>query len=299
MPNSRRTKVFFAVAVIAGLAALAPRGASAASCAGMSHDVALLSGGTVSPGSGIAGSTFTFIVTYADNAGCTPGSIEVLVEGLGPFPMGYVSGDLATGAAFRAKVALPAGRRGYSFEATSGSGTGLRTARLKKVDPAEVVVSAPSVKPTPRPPKPSPTRPVPTPVPTSVPTPAATSDPTQGPAHTARPSRPPSPGASDPAASVAPAGAPAPARPIRDDEDGPFGGSGSSGLAAPGNSTGRHDPAPLPWLVLLVSSVGAFVGLILFAVLSATLADPSAGQRLALMRGRAVGLPAASDRSQR
>jgi hypothetical protein len=293
MPNSRRTKTLFAVAVIAGLAAFAPRGASAASCAGMSHDLAL-AGGTASPGSGIAGSVFTFTVAYADNAGCAPDSIEVLIEGLGSFPMSYVSGDLATGAAFRAKVALPAGRRGYSFQATSGSGTGLRTVRLKNVDPAAVVVSAPSVKPTPRPPKPSPTRPASTPVPTPVPT----SDPTQGPVHSARPSRPPSPGASEPSGSVAPAGAPAPARPIRDDEDGPFGGSGSSGLAAPTNVP-RHDPAPLPWLVLLVSSVGAFIGLILFAGLSATLADPDAGQPLALIRGRAVGLPAARDRSRR
>jgi len=283
MPNQRRTITFFAVAAIATLTVLAPRGASAASCAGMSHENAL-SGGTVSPGSGTAGSTFTFTVTYSDNADCAPSSIDVRIEGLGPFALSYVGGNIATGATFRVKVDLPAGRLSYFFEATSGSGTGLRSTTLRKVDPAEVVVSAPSVKPTPRPtPRPTPTPGV-TPDPSATanaPTPTATA----GPGHTARPSHAPSSATPDPAASLAPAAIPLLARPIRNDND-PFGGSGGTVAASTTIVTGRSDLAPSPWLVLVVSSVGAFFGLVLFAVLSVRLADPISGAPLVPLDSR-------------
>jgi len=275
MPHPRRTVIFFAVAAIATLTVLAPRGASAASCAGMSHENTL-SDGRVSPGSGTAGSTFTFTVTYSDNADCAPSSIDVQIESLGPFEMSYVGGNLMTGATFRVKVDLPAGRLSYFFVATSGSGTGLRTTTLKNVDPTEVVVSAPSVKPTPRPTL----RPPPTPGATPT---APAPPPMPGPSHTSRPTHAPTPATSDPASSIPPAGIGLLARPIRDD-DAPLGGGGGADPAPITISAVRRDPAPSPWLVLVVSSAGAFLGLVLFAVLSVRLADPVSGRSIIPLR---------------
>jgi hypothetical protein len=226
----------------------------------MSHALQL-SDGRASPTSGVAGSTFTFTVTYRDNANCSPDSIQVLIEGLGAVPMSYVGGSLVNGATFQARVALPAGRRGYSFAATSGSGTGVRTAKLRDVVPAEVAVSAPATpKPKPKPPVSDPTQPPPRPSPTPAPT------------HTPRPSHQPSPEATAPASS-SPDAAYVPARPLRDDDD-HFMGGGPGGLPAVTPTVARGG-APLPWLVLLVSSVGAFVGLLVFAGLSARFADPA------------------------
>jgi hypothetical protein len=257
----------FAVAALALLMVIAPRGASAASCAGMSHALQL-SDGRASPPSGVAGSTFTFSVTYRDNANCSPDSVHVLIDGLGAIPMSYVGGSLVNGATFQAKVDLPAGRRSYSFAATSGSGTGVRTAKLKGVVPSQVAVSPPATpKPRPKPPVPEPTQRPPRPSPTPVPT------------QTPRPTHQPSPQVTA-APSPTPEAAYVPMRPLRDDDD-HFIGGGPGGLPAVTATVGGGGP-PLPWLVLLVSSVGAFVGLLVFAALSARFADPAPEQAPAL-----------------
>src|SRR5258706_10526994 len=130
MLHSRRSVQLLAVILIATLSIVAPRGAAAAGCAGTSHELQLTNG-TVSPGSGTAGSTFTFGVTYQDNGSCAPDRIVVVIEGLGTYALGYVSGNLASGATFRVKLDLPAGRRSYRFEASSGSGNGKRSVILK------------------------------------------------------------------------------------------------------------------------------------------------------------------------
>ena len=44
-----------------------------------------------------------------------------------------------------------------------------------------------------------------------------------------------------------------------------------------------------PWLALLVASIGALVGLFLFALLSSWLADPAPGHALALLGRRRSG----------
>jgi hypothetical protein len=281
MSSPRRTAPLFAVAAIALLVTLAPEGTSAASCGGASHQMTL-SNGTVSPGSGTAGSTFTFSVRYEDNDGCDPSQILVRIQGLGPFPLNFAGGDLLTGAIFRVRLDLPAGTRTYRFEATSGSGTGTRNVTLTSVTPPKVVVVAPPPPPPPPTPRPTP-NPTPIPKPTPAPTPRPTSTPTPTPRPTPastqhptpRPSSPQPSAVTHPSASRAPVvvapGIGGPDRPP----------------SATGPAADRLDgPAP-PWLALLVASLGALGGLLLFAFLSTRLADPAPGHPLALLRRRA------------
>ena len=276
MPNSRRLGQLLAVAIVLAVPAFAPAATSAASCAGSSHQLNL-SNGAVTPGSGSTSTTFTFSVTYHDNGGCAPSRIVVVVSGLAPFTLGYTSGSLTNGATFQAKVTLPAGTRGYEFEATSGNGNGKRNAALKNVSPATVVVTSPP-KPTPKPT----TKPAPTPTPTPAPTPRQNPTPTPTPTPRSTvverptPSPLPSPTATDRAIAFM-------ARtPDRDDGTGharggadavgPGAGSLDAGAMTASVQTSGH---PMPWLVLLVASVAAFFGLIGFALLSSSLADPA------------------------
>ncbi|HZM73228.1 MAG TPA: hypothetical protein VFC71_07600, partial [Candidatus Polarisedimenticolia bacterium] len=153
----RRLRFAFATAILATIA-LWPGAASAASCSGASHKLALTSG-AASPGSGTTATSFRFSVTYADNAGCAPTSIVVTVVGSGTFPLTFASGDLTSGAVFARAMTLPAGSHGYSFEAVSGSGAGEQTFKLSAVTPSAVTVTSPTPKPTPviTPPPPPPT----------------------------------------------------------------------------------------------------------------------------------------------
>jgi len=292
MPYSRRTIVVFAVAAIGMLAAVAPRGASAASCNGMSHELSL-SNGAAAPGSAPAGSTFTFTVTYQDNDGCDPSQMLVRISGLGSFPMKLVAGDLVSGT-FRAKVDVPAGSWDFAFDAISGSGAGLRSVTLSDVDPAKIDAVPPQPRATDRPgPKPT-AAPRPTAVPTPVSVPA-----TQIPRSTPGPATPaasPHPPASeDPPAA---AGAAIPPTSGAPDDGGRPGDRVAFMTPMQPAPTSARSPqgASRTWLVLLVASLAALLGLLFFAALSTTLADPPPGRPLALLRGR---VPAMPDRSPR
>ena len=220
-------------------------------------------------------STFTFSVSYQDNDGCPPSPIVVRIQCLGTFSLKLSGGDLVTGATFRVRLALPAGRRWYVFEATSGSGVGLRKVTLKTVDPAEVVVLAPPPPPATPPPTP---KPIPTPKASQVPAPTQrpTPTPTSGPhATSATPSR-------DPGSSGESSAAPA-AGPVGPDDRGRDGTAPIPGLRPSASATIGFQA---PWLALFVASIGALVGLIGFALLSTWLADPAPGRRFVLHRRR-------------
>jgi hypothetical protein len=282
MRISRRPGVRFAViAIFLGLVALAPGGATAASCTGNSHALTLSDGG-VAPRSGTTQTTFTFSVTYTDSAGCAPDRIVVTIEGVGEVNMKYDRGSLTGGAVFQAKLQLQAGRRGYFFEATSGSGAGLRTVKLKNVDPADVVVSKPEDppdKPTPPPDKPTP-RPDPTPKPTREPGPKPTPDPpTPEPTHNPGSGGPDRP---EPTEAATPSPAPGSA-------NGPAGGAGTfrnDKLAEPPGARATAADVPRPLLALVVASFGTLGGLVAFAILGTRLADPLPGVLPAAIRRR-------------
>ncbi len=188
------------LALAAGCLAWGALPALAASCSGASHTMTL-SNGTASPGSGLAGSSFTFSVTYTDNACGAPSAISVTVPGVGTIGLVAASStpDYQAGAVFQASTTLPAGAWTYSFSATSGTGNGLQTSTLATVSPAAVVVTVPPT-PTPTP------KPTPKPTPAPTPTPKATATPAPKPTPTPRPTATPTPKA---AASPTPAGSPA------------------------------------------------------------------------------------------
>ncbi len=275
MSESRRLGRPLAVAMVFALSVLAPVATSAASCAGASHHVNL-SSGKATPSSGTTGTTFTFSVTYQDNGSCAPDRIVVAVNGLAPFTLAYTSGSLGSGATFRATLTLPAGSRSYQFEATSGTGVGKKSVTLKNVNPPTVVVSSPAPKATPKPTS----KPAPSPGPTAGPTPGqvSTRDPTPG----ASGVEPPSPTPSARPTATADQGAFLMARtPDRDDGTRPSIGDYGDGVgdvtfaSSTVPATAQSSARPLPWLALLVASVAAFFGLIGFAVLSSSLADPA------------------------
>jgi hypothetical protein len=187
LPNSSGTprralfiarRLALTLAIIATLlAAPATWGASGA-CSGPAHDP-VLSAGAASPATGTTATTFTFSVTYADTKGCAPAWVRVTVVGAGTFSMNGAGTDYDTGVTFTRAMTLPAGTHAYSFAASSGIGSGLKTTTLTSVSPAAVTVTGPTPQPTPVP-TPVPT-PKPTPRPTSVPTPVPTSPPTPEP----------------------------------------------------------------------------------------------------------------------
>jgi hypothetical protein len=261
----RRVRPVFAViAAVLLVAALAPRETAAASCAGKSHEMAL-SNGTVSPGSGTTADRFAFAVTYTDNDGCAPDRIVVAIVGVGEFALSRIRGDLQTGATFGRSMKLPAGDWRYRFEASSGSGVGLRTFTLTTVYPSRVQVVAPTPRPTAGS-TPSPT-PAATPKPTRRPKPASSTTPSPSSApETQTPSA--APASPAPAAAAGPVGTPH---------------AGAAAPVAPFD-VGR---LPRPILAVIVSSVGTLVGLALFAVLGTRLLHPSPEPDVgALGRGR-------------
>jgi hypothetical protein len=272
MHHRRRARSTLAgIVIVLGIAVLAPRQAAAASCAGPSHTMTL-SAGTVSPGTGTAGSRFTFSVSYADSRGCAPDRIVVAIPGVGTYPLSLASGDL-TGAVFSARVSLPAGRWPYTFEATSGTGVGTQTATFASVQPSQVVVLAPTSQPNPTP-KPTP---IPPPQPSPMPTPTlpaslAPASPSAVPSVPATASGSPplesSPGASTNPSGIALAGAASP------------GGPGVVAASIP--TAGVMDLAelPRPWAALLVSMLGTAIGLLLFGSLGRQLLGASTRQEL-------------------
>jgi len=257
----RLRPAFAVIAIVLSIAALAPREAAAASCAGSSHTMAL-SEGTVSPGYGTTDATFTFMVVYTDSGGCVPDRIGVVIAGLGELALSHLGGDLQAGATFGRAMTLPAGARRYSFSAESGSGPGSRTATFTNVEPPKVVVVAP----TPKPPKPTER---PKPAPTAAPTPPATATPAPA-VSTAEPVETPAPSHSDPTsvssqpAATSALGAAGPVDSLR-----------PGGIAAASSATASWDRnIPRPVLALLVSSLGTLFGLALFAAMATRLIGP-------------------------
>ncbi|HEX5588801.1 MAG TPA: hypothetical protein VFX65_00735 [Candidatus Limnocylindrales bacterium] len=284
MLGSQRWRRSLTVAALLGAFALVPHDAAAASCSGQSHAV-VLSGGAVTPGVGSTSTTFRFSVTYSDNAGCQPDTIEVVIGGVGRFALQQTGGDLTTGATFAHDMTLPAGAWTYAFETTSGSGPGLETFTLTGVNPAKAVVANPTPKPTPTP---TPTqKPTPTPraTPTPPPTPRVGPTATPGPSPSSSigpstdPSSSPSPGASAPAPTTAatpqPSAAPAGVVATRPP-------SGHDGSGVPSPFAGPFDlgAMPRPLLSLAVASVGTVIGLGFFLLLSVRLLDPGSSGRL-------------------
>jgi hypothetical protein len=269
----RRKHYVAALISIAFLAASPPRDTIAASCGGQSHSLAL-SDGTVSPGSGELDDRFSFRVTYADNNGCAPDRIVVVIIGFGEFGLSFQAGDLREGATFVRRLQLPAGTWSYRFEAESGSGIGQRTVVLAAVDPRVVTVRAPTPAPTAKP------TPKPMPAPTTVPTPAVTStpSPTTIPAEpspassTQSPEGSPTAGPSSVAGSDQGSGQPFATANVRrtgDRSPEPQLVGGQSDQAPPS----RPD-LPRPVVALIISSMGTLVGLGLFVVLGRRLIDP-------------------------
>lgn len=245
MRTPRRIRLVLAViATAASVAALAPRETAAASCAGQSHEL-VLSDGAVSPRSGSTEVTFAFDVTYADNDGCAPDRIVVVIVGVGEVPLSWIGGDLVTGATFGRRVTLPAGRWRYRFEASSGSGVGRRMVTLSDVDPSAVTVTAP----TPRPAAEPSAKPTPEPMPTDTMSPGT--DP---------PSASPSLWPQTPPPAAPSAAVPTDARSA----------TAVQTLTSPVAPTGGGG-LPRPILALVVSTLGTLGGLGLFALLGTRL----------------------------
>ena len=88
-----------------------------------------LSGGSVSPTSGPAGTDFVFEVTYADADGDAPSYVKVYVDASG-HAMDFVSGDHTAGARYRytwSTTQADVGSHTHYFEASDNRGA---TARL-------------------------------------------------------------------------------------------------------------------------------------------------------------------------
>jgi hypothetical protein len=244
-PLRRACDVLAVIAIVLGIAVLAPRETAAASpCARPQHTL-VLSKGTVSPGSGTTATRFAFKVSYADSNGCSPDRIVVVIPGVGEFALKHLQGDLQAGATFGLSMTLPAGRWPYSFEASSGSGPGRQSVQLQAVNPTSVQVVAPTPRPTA----------APTLKPTAAPTGNATVPP--------RPMA--TPGTSSPVDPAPPTGSPAP-------DGSALAGAGPHGPTPPDSSSPAMlmDPRllPRPVLALVVSSLGTLLGLCLYNLLS-------------------------------
>ncbi len=168
---SQRRIGVLALVALAAAALLGAAPVRAASCKSANHQVSLRSG-SVSPGSGTKATSFTFSVVYSSSAGCTPTSVQVIVNGVGTFSMTGTGTSYAAGVTFRRAMTLPPGSRAYSFRAVAGSGAGSQTVVLTSVSPAKVTVLSPT-------PTSPPTRPPPPPAASPVPTPSATPTPTR------------------------------------------------------------------------------------------------------------------------
>ncbi len=274
--NARLPASALVAAIVLGLLG-APSAVRAACGAQPQHEMSLSAGGAT-PGAGTTGTQFTFSVTYTDSRNCAPTSIAVTIAGAGTYGLTATGQNFKAGVVFRHSLALPTGSHGYSFAAASGSGAGARTATLTAVDPAAVVVSAPTPVPTTAPtpvptaaPTPIPTTattPNPTTAPTPNPTTAPTPKPAATPATTARPAAAPT-ATRAPAGSSVPSGTP-PGSPLT---GGIGAGSGSPTAGSDGNGTTIVPPGSgpgdgLPPIVLAVLATTIGIGLLLlFAIL--------------------------------
>lgn len=208
----------FVIALVATIAVLLPAGSlvQAASCNGASHEPSL-SNGSANPGSGTVGTPITFIVVYADTAGCVPTSVTVSVNGVGTFGMATSGTDFTAGVTYSVALALPAGSHTYWFGATSGTGGGEKSVTLTAVQPGAVVITAPTQAPTPVPPPPPPPVPEPAPLPpppvVQPPPPPPPTAPPATPSPTPSPSALASASASSNATSTPTEGAPSPTGP--------------------------------------------------------------------------------------
>jgi hypothetical protein len=169
------------MAIMATLMAASAARAASGACSGPAHDP-ILNSGTASPATGTTATVFTFSVTYADTKGCAPVWVQVAIAGVGTFPMNGTGTTYDTGVAFTQGIALPPGVHAYSFEASSGIDSGLKTTTLTSVSPPSITVIAPTPVPTPQPPPPTPQPPPPTPQPPPpTPLPTPTGSPTESP----------------------------------------------------------------------------------------------------------------------
>lgn len=158
-----------------------------------------LSGGRVSPSSGVVGTNFTFSVTYVSKDGAAPATVVLRLDGSSIAMRARDAGDTdyKDGAVFVVTRRPPLGVHRYSFGAVDEKG---RSASLrggtftvvKAPPPTPAPTPKPTPKPTPRPtpaptPRPAPASPKPTPTPvapTVAPTPTK---PAETPAPTATP----------------------------------------------------------------------------------------------------------------
>jgi hypothetical protein len=244
-------RLALSLAIMATLLAVpATRGASGA-CSGPAHDP-VLGSGTASPATGNTGTVFTFSVTYADTKGCAPLWVRVVIPGVGTFAMNSAGTTYDTGVIFTQAMALPDGAHSYSFEASSGIGSGQKTTTLASVSPPSITAIAP----TPQPPPPTPLPPPPTPLPTPVPTAAAT--PTETPSDSG------SPGSTVASPSGA-AGTPSGSGASQDQGQAPGASGGPAG--SPGSFSGRDGMGSFV-LLLGAWATATLAGLALFLFLA-------------------------------
>jgi Bacterial SH3 domain len=213
-----------------------------------------LTGPSVSPGSGTTTTAFTFSVTYQDNAGETPTSIRVSLDGPSSFytDLAYQSGRLRRGAIYSRTFTVPAGTWNVTFWVEPSTQPG--TPQTCQVSGSSVTVSPPA-KPTPKPtPKPKATA-KPTPKPPPKPTAKPTPKPAKGTAGAATPPPTPTVAPTPIQASATPTETASPTTVIL-----PAGGAGTVGDGGPtdGSDVGGMMP-------LVLGSVAALGGLFLVA----------------------------------
>lgn len=228
-----------------------------------------LSGGRVSPSSGVVGTTFSFSVTYVSKDGAAPATVVVRLDG-SSIPMRARDAgdtDYKDGAVFVLTRRPALGTHRYSFGAVDEKG---RSASLpggtftvvKAPPPTPAPTPKPTPKPTPRPtlaptPRPAPATPKPTPKPTPLPPTAAPVTPAPA---TATPT--PTEAAETPAPTATPDGAGA-------GVVGPGTGgtrfSGSDPGGPGGELTGGRVRDPIAWVRQLigVGTLPAIVGVVL------------------------------------
>jgi hypothetical protein len=291
------------IAITATIAVLLPTGSpvQAASCNGASHEITL-SNGRANPGSGTTSTTITFSVVYADTAGCEPSAVTVAVAGAGTFAMTRSGSNFTAGVTYSRTLTLGAGSHPYLFSATSGSGGGEKTVGFTAVNPAAVIISAPTPAPT-RPPTPAPVpipapqAPIPPPVVVPAPVPPPVPPPTASPNPTSTTSATASPTASPTSAAPSPTG-PGPTEP---NLLGPLEANRGFWSAFQPGSDASPDSASAGFEVPLLGTLIAYLsataaGLAFFAFLVRRRRDPDRGPvRMTLAPATAAAAPAPAE----
>jgi hypothetical protein len=256
-----------AIAVGLSLAALTPWlvvPALAIAC----PDNGSLTNASVSPGSGTTATSFTFRVTYQDNAGEPPQRVWARFAG-GPDIVDLSgSGNLTTGVVYSGSSTLPAGNWTIRLRALPAGVT-----QWCQLNVTVSVTTPPTPTPTPIPtPKPTPK---PTPTPTARPTPKPTPKPTPRPTARATPKPTPKPVKPPP---VAPTKAPnatsaasttSPATSSPTASASPTAAGGAIGAGGPvdgsGSGPGSTSDGGANLILLALALVGGGGGLLLFA----------------------------------